>query len=382
MDGLIDIALPRTLDEIVAQAVQDLHGLEDGSSWVRAERYLAAYEALRPAFKDKRGNALTRAIGAVLRAKASELRLSIPRPSFLSNARKLADTWEEVFTVNRKILPYDHYSRMAVCSLPLADREKLRKWAETVEPTQEALRHRIRDLVDQHNDIHRPDFELKTSNFWKFNSFDGGNGSGGIHRLIYANLLYWFTDPGDTVIDPMAGSGALARASGYRYFSQDHQADGAGERVCLMSDIAPSGADIMQADATLGLPFTEGVAKLAIIDPPYLRIADGKRYANLGAAKTEWLANLRSVVTNVRRCLKRKGLIAVITDDVLRSDQHEPLAYQITKLLADMKLKPRATIYNHNPNFVYTMGPAQMLASRKAKLQCNGCKIIQVAMVT
>jgi hypothetical protein len=45
------------------------------------------------------------------------------------NARKLADTWPEIFRVDPK-LPYDHYRRIAICSLPLADRNPLRQWAK------------------------------------------------------------------------------------------------------------------------------------------------------------------------------------------------------------------------------------------------------------
>jgi hypothetical protein len=68
------------------------------------------------------------------------------------------------------LLPYDHYRRIAVCSLPREDKDQLRAEAETHQPTQEALRAAIRAAVDSHNGIHRPDFELKTSNFWKFNT--------------------------------------------------------------------------------------------------------------------------------------------------------------------------------------------------------------------
>jgi hypothetical protein len=44
-------------------------------------------------------------------------------------------------------------------------------------------------------------------------------------------------------------------------------------------------------------------------------------------------------------------------------------------------LVPAATIYNHTPNFIHSMGPAQMKAARTARLQVNGCKIIQVARI-
>jgi hypothetical protein len=45
---------------------------------------------------------------------------------FLSNARKLTDTWPEIFRVNPKLLPYDHYRRIAVCSLPRKQKDEIR----------------------------------------------------------------------------------------------------------------------------------------------------------------------------------------------------------------------------------------------------------------
>lgn len=41
---------------------------------------------------------------------------------------QLHDTWPEVFVVNNKNLPYEHYRHMAVCSLPQEQKDALRAW--------------------------------------------------------------------------------------------------------------------------------------------------------------------------------------------------------------------------------------------------------------
>jgi hypothetical protein len=243
----------------------------------------------------------------------------------------------------------------------------------------------IRTTVDAHNGVYKPDFPLKVSNFWKFDSPHDNGGYGGIHPEVVANLLFWFTAPGDTVIDPMAGSGILAHTlAKYRFFREEYEAEGSGPRIGLMSDIAPTRGDILQADATISLPFARGCAQFVILDPPYLRIADNKRYVNLGQNVDQWLAGLRQVIINTLPCLTPGGAIAVMTDDVLRTSEHVPIAYRISSsLLADdIGLQPRATIYNHTPNFLYSMGPAQMKAARDARLLVNGCKVIQVFAVS
>jgi hypothetical protein len=74
------------------------------------------------------GQTLSRAIHNALRRRAADLNLMIPRPSFLGNARKLGNTWPEIFTFESKLLPYQHYSQLAVCSLPLDGRNRLRTW--------------------------------------------------------------------------------------------------------------------------------------------------------------------------------------------------------------------------------------------------------------
>jgi hypothetical protein len=50
------------------------------------------------------------------------------------HARKLADTWEDIFGVDPKDLAYDLYRRMAVCNLPLAEKNRLRKLPGTCAP--------------------------------------------------------------------------------------------------------------------------------------------------------------------------------------------------------------------------------------------------------
>jgi len=376
-----------TTERLLQDIVDGLHELEqrsDASSWEKAARYVAGYDDLRqqPDFEGSRGQVLTRKINKRLRAVADQQGKKLPRASFLSNARTLANVWEQIFTVNRK-LPYDHYMRIAICALPRDQKESLREWAEREQPTEAALRQTIRSAVDAHRGLHWPDFPLKVSNFWKFDSPHDNNNYGGIHPEVVANLLFWFTEPGDVVIDPMAGSGVLADTlTKYRFFRENYEAEGSGPRHALMSDVAPMRDDIMQADAADAPPCDKAIAKFAIVDPPYLRIADDKQYQNIGDNLDQWLNTLGKIIANTVSCLRPGGAIAVITDDLLRKNEHEPIAFHVTRLIRKAGLVPCATIYNHTPNFLFSMGPAQMKGARIARLLVNGCKIIQVARLS
>jgi hypothetical protein len=77
----------------VGNLVQNPNRLErrgDAASWQKASLYVEAFNELRiaPEYKDLRGNAQTYAINKDIRATAAELKLTIPRPSFLRHAKK------------------------------------------------------------------------------------------------------------------------------------------------------------------------------------------------------------------------------------------------------------------------------------------------------
>jgi hypothetical protein len=108
----------RLLQECV-DGLDDMERRVDTTSWEKAAFYLERYDHLagEEEFIGKSGNGLTYAINKRLRVAADERNKLLPSVSFLSDARKLGDIWPEVFRVDTKILPYDYYRVIAVCSL-------------------------------------------------------------------------------------------------------------------------------------------------------------------------------------------------------------------------------------------------------------------------
>lgn len=108
---------------------------------------------------------------------------------------------------------------------------------------------------------------LRCGTFWYFSGCDprfGVEYPGRIPGQIAANAIHYFTEPGDLVVDPMAGGGSTLDAA--RYLG----------RRCLGYDLAPARPDIGHNDALAGLPREAGGARLVFIDPPYGSIARGK----------------------------------------------------------------------------------------------------------
>jgi ParB-like chromosome segregation protein Spo0J len=88
---------------------------------------------------------------------------------------------------------------------------------------------------------------------------------GSIPPEIIENLLYYFTNPGDLVIDPFGGSGSTIDACKRR------------GRQCYCSDLNPVRPDIHQFDVTTGdLIRGLDIPALVFLDPPYWRQAKGK----------------------------------------------------------------------------------------------------------
>ena len=97
---------------------------------------------------------------------------------------------------------------------------------------------------------------------WKFNGRDerfGLSYPGNIPAGIVFNTLYFFTEQGDLVVDPMAGGGVTGDVCR------------AMKRRILMYDINPSRDDIKKWNLENGWPEEAANCDLAFLDPPYYK---------------------------------------------------------------------------------------------------------------
>lgn len=366
----------------VAHRLSEIQAQDDAASWEKARIIIDAdAEAnMRPEMAGKKLWEVRHRVVKDLRQFWGD-EMPHPRPSFISHARKVYDQWPDVFVAGNKKLPYENYRHMATCALPSEQKQELREWAETNQPTRTTLRQRIHERVDAMQGVYRPDFDLKVSNHWVFQCDKRTDGfDGGVNYELYANLVHLYSDPGDTVIDPFAGGGLLGQTlARYRHFREITQAENSGPRHPLMSDVAPSCPDIHQADVLSCLPWDDGIGALAILDPPYWKMSDEK-YGGLGKSVEEWMESIRLAIRNTARCLKSEGALAIMTDDFVRKERHEPLGLRLLGILLEEGFEPLATIYNFNRNFI-GMSPLEMARAKKSRLQVNAVKIIHVVQV-
>lgn len=149
-------------------------------------------------------------------------------------------------------------------------------------------------------------YEPQVFTIWKFNGRDerfGVEHPGNIPAGILFNVLYYWTEQGDLVVDPMAGGGVTVDVCK------------AMKRRCLAWDVNPVRDDIEKRDATQPWPVEPGSASLVFLDPPYWKQKRGEyegenNLADLGLL--EFYRAMETVFGHAWKALKPNGILVVI----------------------------------------------------------------------
>lgn len=156
---------------------------------------------------------------------------------------------------------------------------------------------------------------------WNFSGCDprfGEEYPGRIPGQLILHLLYFYSQPGDLVVDPMVGSGTTIDACAYL-----------GRRVYGL-DAHPTGErnDILEHDMfEHGWPARTAQAQLILWDPPYYKKMDNaygdKSISRLN--RSEYLAFFQRAAGTIPEAFK--GRLAFICSDYTNPDQAEDNIY-------------------------------------------------------
>ena len=148
------------------------------------------------------------------------------------------------------------------------------------------------------------DFKPTPYDVWSFRH-DGAFGiphPGSIPPSIVAHALHYFTQPGDLVVDPMAGGGTTLDVA----LSMD--------RRCLAYDIDPTRPEILPLDIRAGFPTEAHNADLVFCDPPYHTML-ARKYHKSGVASAsldDWTDFLRQLARDAFAALRPGGRFALL----------------------------------------------------------------------
>lgn len=187
------------------------------------------------------------------------------------------------------------------------------------------LRAAIRDSITKEH----PSW-IKHTDVWNFTACDerfGVDYPGRIPGQIVLNVLHYYTQKGDLVIDPMAGGGVTIDAC--RELKRD----------CIAFDLYPHRSDIVQGDASATWP-TKRQANLVFIDPPY---STQMRESYGGVAQlpyAEFLAAMAKVFEQAKKHLHSDGILALLIAPIaIQADSFLDVSFDFVSLCKDMNFE-------------------------------------------
>lgn len=142
--------------------------------------------------------------------------------------------------------------------------------------------------------------------------------------LIIYNLIWRYTNPGDLVVDPMAGSGTTLDVCKEE------------KRQCICYDIAPTRPDIIQNDARK-IPLDDNSVDMVFIDSPY---GDNVRYNehpdDIGKISSEtdrFYDELEKVMKESCRILKEGKILGWLIGDQWVKGKFTPVGLKVYERL-------------------------------------------------
>jgi len=154
-----------------------------------------------------------------------------------------------------------------------------------------------------------PPDSLQLYNVWRFQQCDpryGMDYPGRIPGQIVENLLWYYTEPFDLVVDPMAGGGTtvdVCKAMYRRYVAFD------------INPIEEKG--IRKNDVRNGIPLPKSEVDFIFLDPPYWRL---QRYTDKSisfGSYEEWCNFMKKLASECYRIVKKGGHVALLVEAFL-----------------------------------------------------------------
>jgi hypothetical protein len=223
----------------------------------------------------------------------------------------------------------DQYERMAINN----------KW--TISDLQKKIRED--ELARREDERTKFGFDLKERNVWSFDVPDPRFGKPGYKgRLpgqVVANALFYYTQPGAVVVDPMAGGGTTGDVvAGIQYFS---------DRTCRMYDVEPSDERIVRTNILqTGIPEQSGSVDYVFLDPPadFYPRGDESDFSPT-VAKAETLMKFKSLARESARILKNKGRVSIIVEASTGSFGVIDFPYEVAAVLRELGMTPIGKVY-------------------------------------
>jgi DNA modification methylase len=185
-------------------------------------------------------------------------------------------------------------------------------------------------IVKTSHDEDKP--KLASTTLWDYPKQSYGKTQKGSNKyagvtpaFVIYNMVRRYTDPGDLVLDPMAGSGTTIDVC---------KEEG---RKCIAYDISPTRPDIVQNDARK-IPLNDSSVDMIFIDSPYGDNIDYNDHpGNIGkisAESEEFYDALDSVISECHRVLRPGKALGWLIGDQWVKKKFTPVGFKIYEQLS------------------------------------------------
>lgn len=188
----------------------------------------------------------------------------------------------------------------------------------------------------QKEDTHS-DSAMEITTLWDFPYQCYGDSKKGDNRFpgvtpasVIRNLIRRYTEPGDLVVDCMAGSGTTVDVAREE------------NRRVVGYDIAAIRSDIIQSDAR-DIPLEDECVDLHFVDSPY---SDNIHYSNhpdcigkIPCENEQFFEELEKVSKEIHRTLKSGGILGWLIADQFRRRKFTPVGFRLFEILS-RRFKP------------------------------------------
>lgn len=249
--------------------------------------------------------------------------------------------------VKKRRLPEVFYFDLATKVDDSKLRDQYEKTAADQQWTISDLRKKIHDdeVARRMDERTKYGFDLREKNVWSFEApdprFGKPNFKGRIPGQIVANALYYYTKPGDKIVDPFAGSGTL----GDIVDSLPHFCD----RKYKMYDINPSDDRIARNNVTLtGIPEESSTADYVFIDPPeeFLQKDTSTDFdVSASAARAEFTLKFKGVIRECTRILKAGGKVSLVMESAMVGSEFIDFPFEVGQIFKDLGFKSVGRVY-------------------------------------
>lgn len=219
------------------------------------------------------------------------------------------------------------------------------------------------------------DFQLEQTSVWSFpkrgawaNHSPGYPGNWA--PQVVRNLLERYSNPGDLVVDPMAGGGTTlieCALLGRRAHGVDVSARAVNITNQALQRLPRNSVSISRGDARKMPAIADASVQLVTLHPPYLNIIRyGDEPENLSRmSEQQYFDAIKSIVLESWRILRQDGYLCVLIGDVRRFGEYIPVAMRVLDITIASGLVLKETVIKVQHN---CRGTARWLAAPRTFL--------------